>query len=193
MAKDGFPLDDLRLALEEADFALAAVTGPEEGRIAVLLALKAIYDFLKAAGLKSRALNNLSMALQDIDRGHSPALFSPSIENRPKDKARLFILKSAAAAAMQLLMDSGKSKGDAAGIVATRLELAGFRLPGLKGRPASAKTIALWRDKFSGHSDEEGADTYKFSLQQARATHIVPAQQAEIVMRGLKRLVGESG
>jgi len=192
VAKDGSaipPVDSLRLSLAEADFALDAASTAEEKRIAALLALKAIYDFSKSVGLRSRALNNLSMALQDIDRGNFPALFSPSIENRPRDTAKLFILKSAAAAAMQLLMDSGKSKIDAAGIVATRLELTGFRLPGLRSRPASAKTIALWRDKFSGHSDEEGADTYEFSLQQARATHTVPAQQAEVVMCGLKRLV----
>jgi hypothetical protein len=187
MAKDGFPLDDLRLALAEADLALTAANTPEEGRIASLLALKAFYDFLKSTGLRSRALNNLSMALQDIDRGNSPIFFAPSVQNRPRDKARLFILKAVAAAAMQLLMDSGRTKADAAAIVAKKLNLAGFSLPGLKARPASAKTIALWRDKFSGHSDEEGADAYKFTLQQARVTHTNPSQQAELVMGSLKR------
>jgi hypothetical protein len=194
MAKDrsavpSSPLNDLRLALAEADFALTEANTPEEGRIATLLALKAIYDFSQSTGLRSKALNNLSMALQDIDRGNSATLFAPSIQNRPRDKARLFILKAVAAAAMQLLMDSGKTKAAAAAIVATKLDLAGFRLPGLKGRSASHKTIALWRDKFGGHSDEEGADSYNFSLQQARATFTRPDRQADFVMRGLKRLV----
>jgi hypothetical protein len=192
VAEDGSAIpavDGLRLALAEADFALTAASTAEEERIAALLALKAIYDFSKSVGLRSRALNNLSMALQDIDRGNFPALFSPSIENRPKDKAKLFILKAAAAAAMQLLMDSGKTKADAAATVAMKLNLAGFSLPGLKARPASAQTIALWRDKFSGHSDEEGADVYKFTLQEARATHTNPPQQAELVIAGLNRLV----
>ena len=49
------PLDDLSLALAEADFALTAANTPEEGRIASLLALKAIYDFSKSTGLRSRA------------------------------------------------------------------------------------------------------------------------------------------
>jgi len=193
MAKDesavpSSPLDDLRLALAQADFALTEANTPEEGRIASLLALKAIYDFSKSTGLRSRALNNLSMALQDIDRGNFSILFAPSVQNRPRDKAKLFILKAVAAAAMQLLMDSGRMKADAAAIVAMKLNLAGFSLPGLKARPASAKTIALWRDKFSGHSVEEGADAYKFTLQQARATHTNPPQQVELVMGGLKRL-----
>ena len=179
------PLDDLKFsALAEADFALTAANTPEEGRIASLLALKAIYDFSKSTGLRSRALNNLSMALQDIDRGNSPILFAPTVQNRPRDKARLFILKAVAAAAMQLLMTLRKSQSRRGAIVAMKLSLAGFSLPGLKARPASAKTIALWRDKFSGHSDEEGADAYKFTLQQARATHTNPSQQVELVMGG---------
>jgi hypothetical protein len=98
MAKDGFPLDDLRLALAEADLALAAANAPEKKRIAVLLALKAIYDFSKSVSLKSRALNALSMALQDIDRGKAAALFAPRITNRPRDSARLFSLGSRDAA-----------------------------------------------------------------------------------------------
>jgi hypothetical protein len=81
VAEDGSAIpavDGLRLALAEADFALTAASTAEEERIAALLALKAIYDFSKSVGLRSRALNNLSMALQDIDRGNFPALFSPS-------------------------------------------------------------------------------------------------------------------
>jgi hypothetical protein len=103
-------LDDLRLALAEADSALGKASTPEEKRVATLLALKAIYDFLRSAGLRSGALNNVSMALQDIARGQSPTLFRPSIQNRPKESARLFTLKAVSAAAMQLLMDSGSKK-----------------------------------------------------------------------------------
>jgi hypothetical protein len=193
MAKDGSLLlsllEDLRLALAEADLALQATDAPEEERIAGLLALKAIYDFLKSAGLRSRALNNLSMSLRDIDRGHSPTLFAPFVQNRPKDKAKLFILKASAAAAMQLHIDSGKNKAEAAGLVATKLDSAGFRLPGRDPKPASASRVAAWRDRVSGHSDAEGADIYEYVLQEARAEYTTPAQQAECVTRGLKGLV----
>ena len=189
MAKDGVagplsPLDALRLALAEADLALAAAKEPEQERIAVLLALKAVYDFSKSVGLRSRALNSLSMSLQDIDRGHSPTLFAPSIQNRPKDKARRFILKATAAATMQFHMDAGKTKAEASALVARRLNLAGFKNP----KPVNAGTIARWRDKFSGHSDEEGADTYEFVLREARAAYTTPALRVSQTSQALERL-----
>ena len=194
MAKDhsavpSSPLDNLRLALAEADFALAAVHAPEEARTAALLALKAIYDFLKVSGLKSRALNNLSMALQDVERGHCPKLFAPLITHRPPDKAKLFILKATSAAAMQTYMDSGKTKSEAAALVATGLDTAGYRQSGRDPKPASARTVARWRDRFTGHSDAEGADNYEFVLQQVRAIYAAPVEQAAHLMQGLKGLV----
>jgi len=182
-------LNDLKIALGAADHALSEAKTPEENRSATLLALGPIYHFFKAVGVQSRTLRRLSMALQDVDRGQSPALFQPSIDHRPKEAAKLFILKAAAAAAAQLLLDSGKPKKDAGAIVATKLDLAGFRLPGAKPKPATARTINRWRDRFSGHSDEEGADTYNFTLEEARAGSPKPDQQAEQVMRGFKRLV----
>jgi hypothetical protein len=180
-------LNDLCISLGHADDALVEAETSEENRIAALLALKAVYDFLRSVGLKSSALRNLSMALQDIHRGQSPSLFKPSIQHRPNESAQLFILKAVAAAAVQLLMDSGKTKEEAAAIVATRLDLAGFRLSGSK--LASPRTIAGWRERFSGYSAEEGADAYKFALQEARARFPTPAKQAEQVMRGFKNLV----
>jgi choline dehydrogenase-like flavoprotein len=182
-------LDDLQLALGAADYALSKAKTPEENREATLLALKAVYDFHKSAGLKSSALRNLSMALQDIERGRAPALFQPSRQHRPKEAAKQFILKSGAAAALQLLIDSGRGKKEASAIVARRLALAGFSLAGVKSQPPNARTIARWRDRFSGHSDEEGADTYKIVLEEARGRFATPAEQAEQVMQGFKRLV----
>ena len=192
MAKDdkSFPaslLNELCIALGDADDAAAAAETSEEDRIAALLALKAVYDFHTSVGLKSGALRNLSMALQDIDRGQAPVIFKPSRQHRPKEPAKDFILKAAAAAAMQLLMDSGTPKKEAGGMVARKLNLAGFRLPGSK--LASKGTIARWRERFSGDSDEEGADAYSIALEEARARFPKPDQQAEQVMRGFKRLV----
>ncbi len=143
-----------------------------------------------SVGLKSRALSHLSMALQDIERGQSLALFKPVVDNRPKDAAKLLILKAVAAAAMQLLMDSGKIKTEAASIVATRLDFAGFRLSGNNPQPADAGTIARWRDKFRGRSDKEGAHVYGLALQEARTRFPKPEQQAKHVMQCFKRLVG---
>jgi len=178
MAKDGSaapssPLYDLRLALAQADDRLATADAPEQKRIVVLLALKAIYDFLKSAGLRSRALDNLSMALQDVERSNAAVLFAPRTMNRPRDRS--------SAAAMQLLIDSGKSKSESKAVVARKLTAAGF--------PTDAGTVARWRDKFSGHSSEEGADSYRFVLQEARARYTTPAHQSEAVVHGLKRLV----
>jgi hypothetical protein len=192
MAKLAVPssqLNEMRLALAEVDMLATAAETPDKKRIAALRALKAIYDFLKSIGLSSRVLNNLSMSLQDIDRGHSPTLFTPCIHNRPRDEAKYFILKAVSAAAMQLLMDSGKKKSEAAAIVATRLDSAGFQMPGRDPKPVSARGVARWRDIVAGHSNAEGADIYEFTLEQARADCTAPAQQAERVMRGLPRLV----
>lgn len=185
MAKDcshSSLLNDLLLALTEAD-------ALDEERPAALLALKAVHDFLKPAGLKSRTLNNLSMALQDVERGHCPKLFAPLITHRPPDKAKLFILKATSAAAMQTYMDSGKTKSEAAALVATGLDTAGYLQSGRDPKPASARTVARWRDRFTGHSDAEGADTYEFVLQQVRAIYTAPVAQAAHLMQGLKGLV----
>ncbi len=168
-------LDALRLALANADHALAAANAPEQKRIAVLLALKAVYDFSGLVGLKSRALNSLSMSLQDIERGHAAPLFAPSIQNRPRDAAQQFLLKATAAAAMQLYMNAGKTKGEASALVA-------------RGLSAKPETIARWRDKFSGHSAEEGSDIDNFVLEQAEALNTNPAQRASQTMQGLNRL-----
>ncbi len=192
MPKDGrdIPsalLDDLQVSLSSADHALDKAKNPEGHRIATLLALAPIYDFLKSVGVQSRALRHLSMALQDVDRGQAPAIFQPSIQHRPKEAAKQFILKAAAAAAAQLLMDSGKTKKEAGAIVAMKLDVAGFRLSGAK--LVRAGTINRWRDKFSGSSDEEGADAYNIALKEARARFPKPDQQAEQVMQGFKNLV----
>jgi hypothetical protein len=129
------------------------------------------------------------MALQDVERGHCLKLFAPLIAHRPPDKAKLFILKAASAAAMQTYMDSGKTKSEAAAFVATGLDTAGFRRPGRDPKPASARTVARWRDSFAGHSDAEGADIYEFVLQEVRAIYTTPAAQAAHLMQGLKGLV----
>jgi hypothetical protein len=122
-AKDGpsSSIDDLSLALEGADAVFAQASGPQEKRAVTYLALLAISYFLKSVGLQSKALTKLGLALQDIERGHSPALFKPSIQNRPRDRAEQLLLKAIAAAAMQLHMDAGKKKAEASALVARSL------------------------------------------------------------------------
>ena len=117
-----------------ADHALSKAKTPEENRMATLLALAPIYDFLKSVGVQSRALRGLSMDLQNIERGQSPELFQPSRPSAKRSGERVH-LEGAAAAAVQLLMNSGKTKKEAAAIVATRLDLAGYRLSGSKPDP----------------------------------------------------------
>ncbi len=114
-------LDDLQVSLSFADHALSKAKNSEEHRIATLLALAPVYDFLKSVGVQSRALRHLSMALQDVDRGQAPAIFQPSIQHRPKEAAKQLTLKAAAAAAVQLLMDSGETKKEAGATVAMKL------------------------------------------------------------------------
>ena len=194
MAKDRITIPsviwaELIESLSDADQALATAETPEQKRIAALLALRAVYHFLKSVDLKSSALRNLSMALQDIDRGQAPALFQPVRQHRPNEPAKLFILKAVAAAAVQLLLDSGKSKEDAGAMVAKKLDVAGFRLSGTNPKPVNAATVNRWRDRFSGHSDEEGADAYHTALEEARSRFSTPEEQAEQAMYGLKRLV----
>ncbi len=181
-------LDDLQVSLSFADHALSKAKNSEEHRIATLLALAPVYDFLKSVGVQSRALRHLSMALQDVDRGQAPAIFQPSIQHRPKEAAKQLTLKAAAAAAVQLLMDSGETKKEAGATVAMKLDVAGFRLSGAK--LVNAATINRWRDKFSGSSDEEGADAYNIVLKETRARFPKPDQQAEQVMRSFKNFVG---
>lgn len=182
-------IDALRRALAEAD---AFLTQQGEGRATALLALKAIYDFLKSVGLKSKALNQLSMALQDVDRGHAPLMFAPSISHRPHDSAKLLIIKAVSAAAMQLHMDAGSTRARASELVSQTLNHAGFRLPGRDSKPASAATVRGWRDKFSNSSDGEGADAYQIALQEANSKAATTAQRARLVTGSLEHLVKKS-
>lgn len=62
-------LKDLCIALGHAEDAEAAAETSEENRIATLLALKGVYDFLKSVGLTSSAL--WASTVQDVEEFRS--------------------------------------------------------------------------------------------------------------------------
>jgi hypothetical protein len=174
---DGRPLlqalDGLRRNLDEVDATYKLKRRNDskyEGLDETVLSLKAVLDFLEEIGITNSwrpvMLKRLVVVLADIRRGIAHPLTTPSICARPPDMGLVVALKAMAAAAMQLAMDTGVKKENAAKTVANVLTKAGFRLPGRGQRPPSAGTVAGWRDKFIGHSgNTEGANVYEVMLQ----------------------------
>jgi hypothetical protein len=150
-------IEGLSVDFEEADIALAVAENPAEEREAVMLALIAVMNFLKSAELECETLHTLKTSLQNIDReGHSK-LFDTSSVGAPSGQ-RMPALRARCAAAMQRQILSGKTKTEAAAVVAIRLYLSG--LP----KPVSAKTIARWRNRFASYPEEHGSELYRLLL-----------------------------
>jgi hypothetical protein len=134
-----------RLCLAQQIY-LRAHHRPYMRRQAMFVALDAVLKLLRCLDETSELvgpnpLADLANALMDLDRGIPSPLFEPSpTDGRRPDSHDRVATKSAAAAAMTLLMDAGHGREKAAKLVADKLRGAGVALEGWK-------TVAAWRDQ----------------------------------------------
>jgi len=96
-------------------------------------------------------LRRLSYALHDLDRGQVDPLLRPKkIKHRPPNPLREEGFIAFAAAAMQLFVDGGISRGEAARRVADSLNAMGYRIG--SGNHITARQVEKWRDKMRAGS-----------------------------------------
>jgi hypothetical protein len=180
-------------AAEELDrrFLLRDECGPSGLRLTTVVALRSLVKFLQSVGQQSFILTRLLAGLYELDAGHIPVLMKPSSADpgRKGDSYRVVSYKSAAAAAMHLLMNegTGESKDRAAAIVARQLKNTRFCRHG--GKPISASMVAGWRDRCINRHDPKDAflaHLFEWQIAVARGAQSSPAKQAHHLMANLR-------
>jgi hypothetical protein len=128
---------------------------PDRRRRAAMYAVHAVVAFLVRINKKrapTAALNDVSSALFDLERGAKPSLFEAELPgSRPPDSIDRVQMKGIAAAAMSAMMKAGLSREDAAQRVANELRRAGVDLGGR--RHLDGGTVASWRDQARAAKD----------------------------------------
>lgn len=157
---------------------------PLSARNRVRLVLSGTIDFLDKVGVPQNLrgpLFGLLTALQDCDRGKAPALFSVfSAGGNPGDGIDASQVKAYAAVSMQLLMERGLKKREAASQVAQKVLSWGPDASDLLNRRrdgANWRMVASWRDamrKAGGEDDNFGAATYYSMLEWFRNEKMEP-------------------
>ena len=138
-------------------------TSVSERQVMAVKVLDEVLSFLWTVNWRSLDLINLSQALKDIRDGHEHPLLQPQRTSRPKESVRLRSIKEWSAAAMQILMENGYKKFDAAKTIERVLGESGFRLT-RGGRRATAKTVAAWRDRYIGRGSKDAANGFRAAL-----------------------------
>jgi hypothetical protein len=117
-------------------------------REGALLALKYVIEFFKrisSCGEFPLPIVKLRHALRDLDRGVTVPMLRTAQHNRSDSTVRMFV-KSAAAATMSMLMQTGLDRMESAKLVATCLRQGGMHLGDRRSREPW-RTVAAWRDR----------------------------------------------
>ena len=137
---------DLEIARQQFDTDQAA-----SGRWGVMTALD-VLNRLGTVLLGDRAadlltpIRNLQHALHDAEDGKShPLLVPKKLSVRPPDRTEHLGLAGVAAVLMQLQMDAGEAKPNAARQVARRLDKLGYQTP--QGKTITSNRVTEWRDR----------------------------------------------
>ena len=154
-------VSDLRSILKHATDALAeghVKSDPYACRFAIqrmvmrLIELFELDEEIKNEKLTA-PLEALVEALFELNLGRRPDLLAPEkIETRPQNSWPESSLQGVAAGVMNVLMESGRKKREAARIVARELNRVGYSL---RGRCVTENTIINWRDKASAEGNDD--------------------------------------
>jgi hypothetical protein len=162
------------------------------GRLGVLTAID-VFNRLGTVLLPNRAaellapMRSLQHALIDAEQGKTHPLFTPKqLSARPLDRTEHRGLAGIAAVLMQLQMDAGKSKQDAARQVARRLDRLGYRTS--QGKTISLNRVIGWRRRATTERVTEDivAERYVGMLSQMRIEF--PGNPTEAFEQILKNL-----
>ena len=106
-------------------------------------------------------LYQLNYALADLEHGKTPALLRASkVNHRPRDSAAQRAFRAFPAAAMDLLIDGGVQRKQAAQKVARILNGFGYRND--SGKAISGKQVESWRDRILRGAPVEDAQRAQF-------------------------------
>jgi hypothetical protein len=108
-------------------------------------------------------IHPFAWALKDVREGHEHPLLKPARTSRPKESSRLLAIKGCSAGVMEFLMTTGKKKSEAAKQVANVLAKTDLRLT-RGGKKATAKTVAAWRDRCIGCSNDPAREDFEWML-----------------------------
>ena len=141
-------------------------SSPEARRFGVQIALAAVESFL-ATTLGANdpkplmPLRQLNYALHDLNRGKVVALLVPQkTSHRPPDSVAKEARMAIAAACLELLVESGISRGNAARRVANDLNARGYRTS--LNKRITAKYVEDWRDRMRSGSPSESEAVARF-------------------------------
>jgi hypothetical protein len=134
-------------------------------------------------------LRRLIYALHDLDRGTVVPLLAPQkINHRPRDSLLKEGLMAFAAACMELLIESGVRRKDAARRVAKYLHAKGYR--STRDRTITAQNVEDWRDRMRSESPSESEAVARFRrLVEIRANFPDPQTAANTILEGIPRVV----
>jgi hypothetical protein len=131
----------------------AQVAKTEDSREQVMMALRAVVDFIEAVpGWERLNLSSpiwtLLGALSDLDRGQVVSMLkpNPAVRNRKPDPTLRKVVKGYAAFGIDILRNSGLSTTEACRVVASVL---GRSRISLGGRPATPSLVKGWRDRMT--------------------------------------------
>lgn len=176
MDKDGKPASVVQInehqltdTLERLHCLLGKSQEPDSARSQTLCALHAVIDFIRhLPGFEGldKPLLPLAFALHDAENGKAHPLLVPSpVSHRPPDARSKQLVRTTAAVAMELLMQSGERKNAAAARVSKALRKHGST--GHHGIRPSSSTVASWRERASDpHSNDSMAVHYREWLHQ---------------------------
>jgi hypothetical protein len=149
--------------IEKANALAKQSTSETERQSATLEVLRSVLNFLMSVDYQSQHLIKLWQALKDVREGHEHPLLKPARTSRPKESSRLLAIKGCSAGVMEFLMTTGKKKSEAAKQVANVLAKTDLRLT-RGGKKATAKTVAAWRDRCIGCSNDPAREDFEWML-----------------------------
>jgi hypothetical protein len=121
-------------------------TKPQEPRTQAMEVLDLVQRHLDELGVDrslTRPLADICEAFAEAERGRVHPLFEPKrLKGRPPAALSQFYLMTIAAKAIDLLIAAGKTRQEAAGLVASRLRKRGFAIKGEN----PAQTLLGWRN-----------------------------------------------
>jgi hypothetical protein len=140
-------------------------------RFAVHQSLVAVIDFLEAQGWRGVdfALVKMTAALADIEEGRTVDWVSNPAPNRPPIAISVAVLRGRLAGLMQLHIDNGSRREEAAKKVFKDIPPDSPVFEGVKA--PSWKTVARWRDNVTG-SAPDSAEKQSFDAMLALAQPI---------------------
>lgn len=183
-------IEQLRIGLNVAARAFDP-SAADGGRLGVILAMTALHDFLTANFNDDPpaliAIRHLLYSLADLESGKLAPLLTPKkVKNRPRDSAAKDAFRAFGAVAMDLFMESGVPRKQAARDVATALSRMGY--DDGPGKPIKARMVEDWRDRMMTERPAENLAAGRFHrMKKALRAKFpsAPSEAAKHVLNGL--------